>query len=158
MSTTDASNNNVPPPPVRYRKLMAECQQLQTKVAELESDKTEHQLVEETLKPLDGARRAYRLVGDVLVERTVAEVLPSITKNKENVSVPVVCELSGTAVNKQFSNICKPLFFISNLMMLFSSCFSWSQPYRLYRNGYLLIKRKLRILKQNIPIFNEYHT
>jgi prefoldin subunit 2 len=41
--------------------------------------------VEDTLKPLDGSRRAYRLGGDVLVERTVAEVLPSITQNKNNV-------------------------------------------------------------------------
>jgi prefoldin subunit 2 len=73
------------PPVVQYRELMSECQQLMTKVAELETDKTEHVLVEETLKPLDGNRRAYRLVGDVLVERTVAEVLPSITKNKDNV-------------------------------------------------------------------------
>eukprot|EP00539_Tryblionella_compressa_P004692 CAMPEP_0178753898 /NCGR_PEP_ID=MMETSP0744-20121128/11863_1 /TAXON_ID=913974 /ORGANISM="Nitzschia punctata, Strain CCMP561" /LENGTH=93 /DNA_ID=CAMNT_0020407757 /DNA_START=214 /DNA_END=495 /DNA_ORIENTATION=- len=63
---------------------MAECQQLMNKIAELESDKNEHVLVEETLQPLDGNRRAYRLVGDVLVERTVAEVLPSIVKNKEN--------------------------------------------------------------------------
>jgi prefoldin subunit 2 len=55
------------------------------KVADLESDLVEHSLVEDTLKPLDGGRKAYRLVGDVLVERSVAEVLPSITKNKENV-------------------------------------------------------------------------
>ena len=56
------------------------------KVAELEVDRNEHQLVEETLKPLDPERRAYRLVGEVLVERTVKEVLPSVTSNRENVS------------------------------------------------------------------------
>jgi Prefoldin subunit len=72
-------------PAVRYRELVSECNQLMNKVADLESDLVEHALVEDTLKPLDGGRRAYRLVGDVLVERTVAEVLPSITKNKENV-------------------------------------------------------------------------
>jgi prefoldin subunit 2 len=65
---------------------MAECQQLMTKVAELEVDRNEHLLVEDTLKTMDGDRRAFRLVGDVLVERNVAEVLPSVTKNKENVS------------------------------------------------------------------------
>jgi len=43
-------------------------------------------LVEETLKPLDPKRRAYRLIGGVLVERTVGEVLPGVTSNKENVS------------------------------------------------------------------------
>lgn len=72
-------------PAVRYREVVAECNQLMTKVADLESDLVEHSLVEDTLQPLDGGRRAYRLVGDVLVERSVAEILPSITKNKENV-------------------------------------------------------------------------
>lgn len=43
-------------------------------------------LVEETLKPLDPKRRAFRLIGGVLVERTVEEVLPSITDNLSNVS------------------------------------------------------------------------
>jgi hypothetical protein len=83
-------------PAVRYRELVSECNQLMNKVADLESDLVEHSLVEDTLKPLDGGRRAYRLVGDVLVERTVAEVLPSITKNKENVGfcgLAVVCFL-----------------------------------------------------------------
>ena len=73
------------PPAVQYRDYMAECQQLMTKIADLESDRNEHILVEDTLKPLDGGRRAYRLVGDVLVERTVAEILPCITQNKKNV-------------------------------------------------------------------------
>lgn len=76
---------NEAPPQIQYQNLMAECQQLMTKVADLESDRNEHILVEDTLKPLDGGRRAYRLVGDVLVERTVSEVLPSITQNKNNV-------------------------------------------------------------------------
>jgi prefoldin subunit 2 len=43
-------------------------------------------LVEETLTPLDVKRRAFRLVGGVLVERTVGEVLPSVVSNRENVS------------------------------------------------------------------------
>jgi len=44
-------------------------------------------LVEETLTPLDEKRRAFRLVGGVLVERTVGEVLPSVISNRENVSL-----------------------------------------------------------------------
>lgn len=40
--------------------------------------------MEETLGPLDASRRAYRLVGEVLVERTVGEVLPSVSTNREN--------------------------------------------------------------------------
>lgn len=73
-------------PAVKYRELVSECNQLMQKLSDLESDRNEHILVEDTLKPMERGRRAYRLVGDVLVERTVAEVLPSITKNKENVS------------------------------------------------------------------------
>lgn len=41
-------------------------------------------LVEKTLEPLDPDRRAFRLVGGILVERTVKEVLPSVTQNREN--------------------------------------------------------------------------
>jgi hypothetical protein len=49
-------------------------------------DWNERRLVEDTLRPLEGSRRAYRLVGEVLVERSVAEVLPSVVSNRENVS------------------------------------------------------------------------
>ena len=52
----------------------------------VEMDRNEHRLVEETLQPLDPDRRAYRLVGSILVERNVGEVLPSVTSNRENVS------------------------------------------------------------------------
>ena len=69
----------------KYRQLSAECQQLMSKIAELEMDRNEHKLVEDTLVPLDSGRRAYRLVGEVLVERTVGEVLPSVEANRENV-------------------------------------------------------------------------
>jgi prefoldin subunit 2 len=80
-----------PPPAViqQYRELLADCQKLHTKITELEMDRTEHLLVEETLKPLDPTRRAYRLVGECLVERTVQEVLPTVAANRENVSVLV---------------------------------------------------------------------
>ena len=44
-------------------------------------------LVEETLTPLDPSRRAFRLVGGVLVERTVGEVLPNVAQNRSNVSI-----------------------------------------------------------------------
>lgn len=84
-ATTGDGNANAVPPAIQYREIMGECQRLMTKIAELEVDRNEHTLVEETLKPLDPTRRAYRLVGEVLVERTVGEVLPSVVTNKENV-------------------------------------------------------------------------
>ena len=36
-----------------------------------------NQLVAKALEPLDGDRKCFRLIGGVLVERNVAEVLPS---------------------------------------------------------------------------------
>ena len=69
----------------QYRELMVECQKIQGKIAELEVDRAEHVLVEETMKPLDPKRRAFRLVGECLVERTVEEVLPTVAANRQNV-------------------------------------------------------------------------
>mmetsp|Transcript_40766 Transcript_40766/g.84834 ORF Transcript_40766/g.84834 Transcript_40766/m.84834 type:complete len:113 (-) Transcript_40766:1746-2084(-) len=76
----------MPPPDVirRYNEIMQESPKLVQKITELEMDRNEHKLVEETLKPLDPSRRAYRLVGEVLVERTVEEVLPSVAANRGN--------------------------------------------------------------------------
>ena len=76
----------------QYRELIVDCQKIQGKISELEVDRAEHVLVEETLKPLDPKRRAFRLVGECLVERTVEEILPTVAANRENVSLllPVV--------------------------------------------------------------------
>lgn len=43
-------------------------------------------LVIDTLKEVDETRKCYRMVGGVLVERTVKEVLPALEGNKEQVS------------------------------------------------------------------------
>jgi prefoldin subunit 2 len=87
MSKLQSQQQQQPPAAVmqQYRELMAERQKLVGKISELETDRNEHLLVEETLKPLDPHRRAYRLVGECLVERTVEEVLPSVAANRENV-------------------------------------------------------------------------
>lgn len=71
----------------QYRELVQDSQRLAQKISELETDRNEHKLVEETLTPLDPSRKAYRLVGEVLVERTVQEVLPSVQANRANVSI-----------------------------------------------------------------------
>lgn len=69
----------------KYRELLQESQRIASKIAELESDRNEHRLVEDTLRPLDPQRVAYRMIGGVLVERNVGEVLPSVTNNREQV-------------------------------------------------------------------------
>lgn len=45
----------------------------------------EHSLVIDTLKEVGETRRCYRMVGGVLVERTVKEVLPALENNKEQI-------------------------------------------------------------------------
>ena len=51
----------------------------------LNLERDEHKLVVETLTKLEGERKAYRLVGGVLVERTVGEVLPVVSQNYDGV-------------------------------------------------------------------------
>lgn len=57
-----------------------------SKAAELEMEINEHSLVIETLKEVDPSRKCFRLVGGVLVERTVKEVMPALENNKEQIT------------------------------------------------------------------------
>lgn len=41
------------------------------------AEASEHDLVIKQLQPMDKDRRCYRMIGDVLVERTVGETLPA---------------------------------------------------------------------------------
>ncbi|XP_029107182.1 prefoldin subunit 2 [Scleropages formosus] len=69
-----------------FQRLRQEQRSMATKVAELEMEINEHSLVIDTLKEVDPSRRCYRLVGGVLVERTVKEVVPALESNKEQIS------------------------------------------------------------------------
>uniref|UniRef100_A0A8C7WSC5 Prefoldin subunit 2 n=1 Tax=Oryzias sinensis TaxID=183150 RepID=A0A8C7WSC5_9TELE len=66
-----------------FQRMRQEQRSMASKAAELEMDINEHSLVIETLKEVDPSRKCYRLVGGVLVERTVKEVLPALENNKE---------------------------------------------------------------------------
>jgi prefoldin subunit 2 len=69
----------------QFRDMRSELQNTRVKLGELEAEVNEHALVIETLQPLDGQRKCFRLVGGVLVERTVKDVLPALKSNKEGV-------------------------------------------------------------------------
>ena len=56
-----------------------------TKIGELEQEKDEHQLVIDTISPLDPERTCFRLVGGVLVKKTVRDTLPMVDQNKQGV-------------------------------------------------------------------------
>ncbi len=69
-----------------YKKMTSDCQQIASKISELNMEKDEHRLVVETLSKLEGSRKAFRLIGGILVERTVEEVLPAVQEHFEGVS------------------------------------------------------------------------
>ncbi|KAK1154890.1 prefoldin subunit 2-like [Acipenser oxyrinchus oxyrinchus] len=69
-----------------FQRMRQEQRSLASKAAELEMEINEHSLVIETLRDVDPSRKCFRMVGGVLVERTVKEVLPALESNKEQIS------------------------------------------------------------------------
>uniref|UniRef100_A0A8C8VR70 Prefoldin subunit 2 n=1 Tax=Pelusios castaneus TaxID=367368 RepID=A0A8C8VR70_9SAUR len=69
-----------------FNRLRQEQRGLASKAAELELELNEHSLVIDTLREVDPTRKCYRMVGGVLVERTVKEVLPALENNKEQIN------------------------------------------------------------------------
>ncbi|GJN04592.1 hypothetical protein PR202_ga22155 [Eleusine coracana subsp. coracana] len=67
----------------QYANMRSEMNQFYTKITELELEVGEHSLVIGAIEPLDPSRRCYRMIGGVLVERTIKEVLPAVKRNKE---------------------------------------------------------------------------
>jgi prefoldin subunit 2 len=45
---------------------------------DLDDEKKEHELVIEATKELESNRKCWRMIGGVLVERTLGEVLPAL--------------------------------------------------------------------------------
>ncbi len=68
-----------------YKRMAAECTQIATKISELNGEKDEHRLVIDLLAKLEPERKAFRLIGGVLVERTVGELKPVVEENFEGV-------------------------------------------------------------------------
>lgn len=66
-----------------YASMRSELNQIYSKITELEMEVSEHSLVINAIQPLDQSRRCYRMIGGVLVERTIKEVLPAVQRNKE---------------------------------------------------------------------------
>ncbi|XP_071959059.1 prefoldin subunit 2-like [Antedon mediterranea] len=69
-----------------FNQLRQEQRALASKMNELETEANEHSLVIKTLGVVDGERKCFRLVGGVLVERTVKDVLPALKHNKDGLT------------------------------------------------------------------------
>ncbi|GFY85060.1 prefoldin 2 [Actinidia rufa] len=83
-----------------YGAMRSEINQIHSKITELEMEVSEHSLVINTIKPLDPSRRCYRMIGGVLVERTIKEVLPAVQRNKEGLE-EVVSRLNEALEKKK---------------------------------------------------------
>ncbi|KAF9057923.1 Prefoldin beta-like protein [Panaeolus papilionaceus] len=71
-----------------FVRLQNELQALARKIGELESEAEEHTLVLATLDEAlaeDPDRKCFRLIGGVLVERTVKEVNPALKTNRDGI-------------------------------------------------------------------------
>ncbi|CAB4054897.1 PFDN2 [Lepeophtheirus salmonis] len=66
-----------------FNLLRNEQRTLANKVSELTTDLNEHKLVLETLNQVEKDRRCFRMVGGVLVERNVGNVVPALKSNSE---------------------------------------------------------------------------
>ncbi|KAF2356109.1 Prefoldin beta-like [Trinorchestia longiramus] len=69
-----------------FQQLRNEQRSLVSKITELEQDLNEHKVVLETLSEVSNSRRCFRMVGGVLVERTVAEVTPALANNRDQLT------------------------------------------------------------------------
>lgn len=83
-----------------YGSLRNELNQIYSKITELEMEVSEHSLVMSAIQPLDPSRRCYRMIGGVLVERTVKEVLPAVQRNKEGLE-EVIARLNEALEKKK---------------------------------------------------------
>ena len=84
----------------RWSAMRSELNQLYSKITELEMELSEHSLVISAIQPLDKDRKCFRMIGGVLVERTVGEVLPAVQRNKEALQ-EVITRLSEALVKKK---------------------------------------------------------
>ena len=71
------------PKEVVLQRRAEELQALRARVINLEAQEREHVSAAEVLGQLPADRRAFRLVGDVMVEQTVREAIEGVAANKE---------------------------------------------------------------------------
>ncbi|KAI6152252.1 Prefoldin beta-like protein, partial [Pisolithus tinctorius] len=91
-----------------YSRFQNELQSIAGKIGELEQEAEEHTLVLATLDEAlekEPNRKCFRLIGGVLVERTVKEVVPALRTNRDGIK-KVVSTLTDQikAKEQEFEN------------------------------------------------------
>ncbi|KAG2179597.1 hypothetical protein INT44_006445 [Umbelopsis vinacea] len=84
----------------QYNQFKSELQSIASKIGELESEVEEHKLVIDSISPLEADRKCFRMVGGVLVERTVKDVLPALQTNFDGIQ-QVISSLLQTYKRKE---------------------------------------------------------
>ncbi|TFK99189.1 Prefoldin [Pterulicium gracile] len=70
----------------QFQQFQTELQGMASKIGELEQDSDEHSLVLTTLNEVlteEPDRKCFRLIGGVLVERTVKDIVPTLQTNRD---------------------------------------------------------------------------
>lgn len=84
----------------KFSEMKQELRDYSTKISELQMDRSEHELVVSTLEGMDKGRKCFRMIGGVLVERTVGEVLPAVKDNHKWLT-EVIQQLGNTYKQKE---------------------------------------------------------
>ena len=69
--------------------------ELVNKITELQQEAKEHQLVLDAFETVEPTRKCFRMIGGVLVERTVQDIKPSLEENLVNID-KVISNLTET--------------------------------------------------------------
>ncbi|RKF81734.1 putative prefoldin subunit 2 [Golovinomyces cichoracearum] len=84
----------------QYSVFKSNLEQIARKIGDIEQELEEHYLVLESLKPLPGDRKCFRMINGVLVERTVQDIIPALKTNSEGLK-QVLDDLVKQFNNKQ---------------------------------------------------------
>ncbi|CRG95688.1 prefoldin subunit 2, putative [Plasmodium gallinaceum] len=91
-----------------YEQIEKDRVQLVSKIEELYQDVVEHKLVLEALENVPSDRRCYRMVGEILVERTVGEIKPALIDHKNKVEQIISeCQKKLDEKNNEISKFMK---------------------------------------------------
>ncbi|XP_015119343.1 prefoldin subunit 2 [Diachasma alloeum] len=69
-----------------FQTLRNDQRLMASKFSEMEMELNEHKIVIDTLKTVDPKRKCYRMIGGILCEQVVGEVLPTLVANKEQLT------------------------------------------------------------------------
>jgi len=82
-----------------FQQMRNEQRSMVNKIMELEHELAEHKTVLSTLKEVSPERKCFRVIGGVLVERTVGEVMPAVASNRDQLE-KLIASLNETLVKK----------------------------------------------------------